>query len=188
MIRSLGNIAGSGRLIAGIGIAHISLTGRLGIAVPLGISPLTRIPLHSLGIILLRIRILISSLIGHCRRLAVGIARLLVSALTANNRLAARNLRRLIHALGRLIAGLLGLIAGLLGLIARLLGLIAGLLRLISLLLGLLIALEGPPPWITARRVIRLDAVTLPLSIIVIVLIHGFFPFCRVPTSGNPTA
>ena len=56
------------------------------------------------------------------------------------------------------------------------------------LLLGLLIALEGPPPWITARRVIRLDAVTLPLSIIVIVLIHGFFPFCRVPTSGNPTA
>ena len=181
MIRSLGNIAGSGRLIAGIGIAHISLTGRLGIAVPLGISPLTRIPLHSLGIILLRIRILISSLIGHCRRLAVGIARLLVSALTANNRLAARNLRRLIHALGRLIAGLLGLIAGLLGLIAKL-------LRLISLLLGLLIALEGPPPWITARRVIRLDAVTLPLSIIVIVLIHGFFPFCRVPTSGNPTA
>ena len=181
MIRSLGNIAGSGRLIAGIGIAHISLTGRLGIAVPLGISPLTRIPLHSLGIILLRIRILISSLIGHCRRLAVGIARLLVSALTANNRLAARNLRRLIHALGRLIAGLLGLIAGLLRLIAKL-------LRLISLLLGLLIALEGPPPWITARRVIRLDAVTLPLSIIVIVLIHGFFPFCRVPTSGNPTA
>ena len=181
MIRSLGNIAGSGRLIAGIGIAHISLTGRLGIAVSLGISPLTRIPLHSLGIILLRIRILISSLIGHCRRLAVGIARLLVSALTANNRLAARNLRRLIHALGRLIAGLLGLIAGLLGLIAKL-------LRLISLLLGLLIALEGPSPWITARRVIRLDAVTLPLSIIVIVLIHGFFPFCRVPTSGNPTA
>ena len=174
MIRSLGNIAGSGRLIAGIGIAHISLTGRLGIAVPLGISPLTRIPLHSLGIILLRIRILISSLIGHCRRLAVGIARLLVSALTANNRLAARNLRRLIHALGRLIAGLLRLIAKL--------------LRLIAGLLGLLIALEGPPPWITARRVIRLDAVTLPLSIIVIVLIHGFFPFCRVPTSGNPTA
>ena len=181
MIRSLRDITGPGCLVAGIGIAHISLTGRLGIAVPLGISPLTRIPLHSLGIILLRIRILIGSLIGHCRRLAVGIARLLVSALTANNRLAARNLRRLIHALGRLIAGLLGLIAGLLGLIAKL-------LRLISLLLGLLIALEGPPPWITARRVIRLDAVTLPLSIIVIVLIHGFFPFCRVPTSGNPTA
>ena len=106
---------------------------------------------------------------------------MLVSALTANNRLAARYLRRLIHALGRLIAGLLGLIAWLLGLITRL-------LRLISLLLGLLIALEGPSPWVTARRVIRLDAVTLPLRIIVIVLIHGFFPFCRVPTSGNPTA
>lgn len=181
MIRSLRDITGPGCLVAGIGIAHISLTGRLGIAVPLGISPLTRIPLHSLGIILLRIRILIGSLIGHCRRLAVGIARLLVSALTANNRLAARYLRRLIHALGRLIAGLLGLIAGLLRLITRL-------LRLVSLLLGLLIALEDPPPWITARRVIRLDAVTLPLSIIVIVLIHGFFPFCRVPTSGNPTA
>ena len=178
MIRSLGNIAGSGRLIAGIGIAHISLTGSLGIAVPLGISPLARIPLHSLGIILLRIRILIGSLIGNCRWLAAGIARLLVSALTANNRLAARYLRRLIHALGRLIAGLLGLIAWLLGLITRLL----------SLLLGLLIALEGPPPWVTARRVIRLNAVTLPLRIIVIVLIHGFFPFCRVPTSGNPTA
>ena len=104
--------------------------------------------------------------------MTAGIARLLVSALAANNRLAARYLRRLIHALGRLIAGLLGLISLLLG--------------LISLLLGLLIALEGPSSRVTARRVIRLDTISLPLSVIVIVLIHGFFPFCRVLTSGNP--
>ena len=199
LIRCLGDITGSRYLTARIGIAHIALSGRLGITVSLGITvPLgisialgitvslriTRLPgisLLPLGIALLRIRILVCTLIRNSRRLASCIPCLLISALSiAHSRLAARHLWGLIYTLRRLITGLPWL--------ENLLRLLIALLRrlLIALLHG--ITLKSSSPGIAAGRIALLRTVPLSLKIIVIVLIHVFFPFCRIVTSGNPMA
>ena len=135
LVGRLRNIAGSGNLVSCVLIAlrHVTLSRLLGICASLRITRLPRISRLPLLIILLGVWILIRALIWCRRRLVSGNPALLKTILAADNRLASRHLRRLIHALCRLESGLLGLIGllwlkRLLILVPRLLGLLVSLL------------------------------------------------------------